>query len=70
MLSLAHKQEVLALVREGLDSRLPPEKEARLRALVGHEVPSAFRASWEQVIETGTFMVGVWDFTGSLESEA
>ena len=70
MLTRPQKKELVRLLADSLDVRLPPEEEARLRALVVHEVPSAAKVSWEELHRTGTFMVGVWEFTGSLEAEA
>jgi len=68
-LTKSQKEEVLDLASEGLDAPLPPDKERRLRALVVHEVPLAARVSWSELHRTATFMVGVWSFTGSLDSE-
>ena len=70
MLTKAQKEEVLDLMAEGLDGRLSPEKEARLRVLVGHELPREANAPWEKLHEAAAYMVGVWNFTGSLEAEA
>lgn len=70
MLTKAQKEEVLDLAAEGLDGPLPPEKEARLRALVGHELPREANHPWPKLHEAAMYMVGVWSFTGSLEAEA
>lgn len=71
MLRHAQKREVLALISESDDDRpLPPEKELRLRALVGHELPLAAKLPWKDLLYNATYMVGVWSFTGSLEAEA
>jgi hypothetical protein len=71
LLTNAEKLEVLDLSAQGAEGRLPPDKERRLRALVAHELPRLARAPWEEIQYTATFMVGVWDMTGSLdEAEA
>lgn len=70
MLTKAQKQEVLQLLVESSDLPFPPEKASRLRAYVAHELPMFADAPWEEIEYNATFMVGVWDMTGSLDAEA
>ena len=70
MLTRAQRHEVLDLIRDARDGPLPPAKEKRLRAYVEHEVPLLADAPWSEIEYTATFMVGVWDWSGSLDAEA
>jgi hypothetical protein len=68
MLTKAQKHEVLELLAESLEGRISSDGKRLLRAYVAHELPRLARASWQEIEDTASYMVGVWDISGSLDA--
>lgn len=67
------KQEIFELVRQGyLEGSLPPREEARLRHLMSRHNHAAPELEWDDLIEAGLFMTGVWNtiLPGSIDVSA